>query len=203
MAYAKSHNMEAVNPPVIPAAVAATDPPAAASASPKVRNPPRRPMRYANRHKQDVVCLGRFAIAANVFGLMVGMLLVTASMLKLEAPAPWTAWLLPVIFAGHVYAVWSIYRMVGQRKHHLGNTARAEYRAWREVDGASTLLSFVFMPYPLWHGLESTASTAQLLGIWAFAIVVPVLAYWTVRSYAKSHRTRMDRAAKSACIARA
>jgi hypothetical protein len=158
-------------------------------------------MRYANRHKRDVVCLGRFAIAANVFVLVAGILLVTTSLLKLEGPAHWTAWLLPFIFAGHVYAVWSIYRMVRQRRRHLGNTPRAEYRAWREVDGASLLLSFVYMPYPLSHGVESTASTAQLWGTCAFAIVVPVLAYLTVRSYAKSHRIRMDRAAKSACAA--
>ncbi len=158
-------------------------------------------MRYANRHKRDVVCLGRFAIAANVFVLVAGILLVTTSLLKLEGPAHWTAWLLPFIFAGHVYAVWSIHRMVRQRRRHLGNTPRAEYRAWREVDGASLLLSFVYMPYPLSHGVESTASTAQLWGTCAFAIVVPVLAYLTVRSYAKSHRIRMDRAAKSACAA--
>jgi hypothetical protein len=201
MAHRSMPSTEALNPPVIPAAVAVTDPPAARYASPKVRKPLRRPMRYANRHKQDVVCLGRFAIAANVFVLVAGVLLATASLLKLEGPAHWTAWLLPVVFAGHVYAVGLIYRMVRQRRRHLGNTPRAEYRAWREVDGASVLLSFVYMPYPLFHGVESTASTAQLWGTCAFAIVVPVLAYFAVRSYAKSHRTRMDRAAKFACAA--
>lgn len=198
MATTSMSRTEAVNPPVIPAAVALTDSRAARGASPNVRKPPRRPIRNANRRKQDVVCLGRFAIAANVFVLVAGVLLATASLLKLEGPAHWTASLLPIVFAGHVYAVWSIYRMVRQRRRHLGNTPRAEYRAWRELDGASVLLSFVYMPYPLFHGVESTASTAQLWGTCAFAIVVPVLAYFAVRSYAKSHRTRMDRAAKQA-----